>query len=193
MFNPNFWLSFQVPYLVTVVTAASLGATSVRLSSNRVVSFPAGKILTFGGVQVTLVEAVTIKPAPADFICIALTAAISAGANNLIKVNNNLREPYTETVVTASVEEENKSIPEGLPGVDVRSLYLSGRIVNPRTFPQELKALLNQSVIKCEYQRSLDVRLKGQYLILPAVGSRLGLDSFFGDYLSGWFQPAGGV
>lgn len=193
MFNPNFWLSFQIPYLVTVATATALGATSVRLSSSRVVSFSAGKVLAFGTAQVTLTNASTIKSAAADFDCTALLAAIPAGANNLAKIGGNLREPYTETVITASVEEENKPAPEGLPGVDVRSLYLSGRIVNPRTFPQELKALLNQSVVKCEYQRSLDVRLKGQYLILPAVGSRLGLDSFFGDYLSGWFQPAGGI
>lgn len=93
-------------------------------------------------------------------------------------------------IVEASMEAVKDPNPSQgvLPGVDESALYLEGRLTKPKFLRDAMKV---HKVVDMVLDRGRDTKLKGKFYLLPFSSSRLGLESFFGDFLSGYFQVGG--
>lgn len=90
-------------------------------------------------------------------------------------------------IVEASMEAVKDPNPSQgvLPGVDESALYLEGRLVKPKFLTDAMKV---HKVVDMVLERGRNTKIKGKFYLLPFSSSRLGLEGFWGDFLSGYFQ-----
>jgi hypothetical protein len=116
----------------------------------------------------------------------SLTAPLTNGATNLKTTGSRPEEPFLLQEIPVSVEETGKQIPKDMPGVDNTAIHIEGRISNPlRYLTEEIRV---QAKIPMVYRRGRTSELRGTFYVLPTLASRLGLESFFGDAISGYLQ-----
>lgn len=107
------------------------------------------------------------------------------------------RDPVTgapiQQVETVVVEASMEAVRDpgkatALAGVDESALYLEGRLVSPKFLTDAMKV---HKVIDMVLDRGRNTKLKGKLYLLPFSSSRLKLEGFWGDFLSGYFQVGG--
>jgi len=99
------------------------------------------------------------------------------------EITNIYLEPELKTVeipVKLSIEEQDLTNEIKNYGITRSSMQLSGRLLSPRHFSEELQ---QQREARIEIEAGHDYLISGKAYIIPIVRSRLGLESVFGDYI----------
>jgi len=87
---------------------------------------------------------------------------------------------YVEYVVRLSIEEEKGEYDTATAGIEKGTILATGRLVSPVRFQPWMR---QQRDVEVEFSNTSTTKYKGKALIKPTIASRLGLESFFGDYI----------
>jgi len=88
-----------------------------------------------------------------------------------------------QSIVEASLEQNNNFGQEILKGTDEDKTYLIGRCINPKTLTKNQREKKN---IECEIMVG-ETWIKGRLELKTAPISRLGLENYFGERIEGFF------
>jgi hypothetical protein len=181
----NALLTFEVPYILTVSASAIAGDTQLEVVSNVAdLILPAQTVINFGDVPITLnckaiitsePQMINILPLPNDLLLGSRSDQPSQSGRSVHKISF----PVKAWLKEARVPQVGAEMP-----LDVGSIYLKGRAIEPSALPKPVKAI---DFARLKLRQGQQTTHEGVFRLLPNSGSVLLVEPITGDRIQGIF------